>query len=663
MTVEKAPSTISFENFIFLVLNRKYDSIKEVLSSNNFDINSEDFRGVTALHYVAELDDLELVKLFSKQPKSRINVKTLDMMLTPLMIAAGNGNLNVMKFLLSKGADISAQNATGHTSLMLAAQGHHISCVNALIEQENCNPLAQNIIGKNALMLAIDNPEIVNKLLPISDLSQVDSSGSTALHLACEKGSEEVINILINISEIPINLKNNEGETPLHIAVKNIRLDLAEKLLQNGASLFEKDENGHNIFQFAAIYDESNEFLIKRKHELDDETFILAATYGRLPVLNIFLENYNEDKEIIIGEAIISAAKSGNLDCLKLLVAVYSKNELYLVNAGVAALEKNHFDCFEYIYNTFLDISTEDELTSGYRTIIITAAFSSGCVEACKLFLEQGIDPNGSDSTTYLMVASGNGNKDVVELLISHGADINSALINWGSALILATINSHFNIVKILLENGADFTIADNAGFTALLSAAYYGYADIFIEIFKWDKNLNQKSNDGLTLLLAASLSGNVYIIKTLFESGSDDQVTDDEGNNCFHCACQEAKGLNSLIFLIESVSNWEFLINSPNINGKTPLDLLILNENQGILYSLIATKSVMKDNFIFPLNVSIETNDYDMCLICRDDFVCEEMATKLPCGHLFHEHCYEEWSVTKPNCPYCQKFPFKVKK
>ena len=143
---------VPFENFISLVLKRNYEAIQPLLKSKDFDVNMEDFRGVTVLHYAAELDDFELIKMIlSQQPRAKINAKTLEMMSTPLMIAAGNGKTKALEILLENGADTSCQNASGYTALMLAVEGEHEDCVDILLEKGNCNIKIQNFYGVNAL--------------------------------------------------------------------------------------------------------------------------------------------------------------------------------------------------------------------------------------------------------------------------------------------------------------------------------------------------------------------------------------------------------------------------------------------------------------------------------------------------------------------------------
>lgn len=52
--------------------------------------------------------------------------------LTPLMAAAKGGNLEIVRFLLERGADVNARNEYGKTALRLAALDHRDDVVDYL---------------------------------------------------------------------------------------------------------------------------------------------------------------------------------------------------------------------------------------------------------------------------------------------------------------------------------------------------------------------------------------------------------------------------------------------------------------------------------------------------------------------------------------------------
>ncbi|XWS57100.1 hypothetical protein CRYUN_Cryun09bG0142500 [Craigia yunnanensis] len=43
--------------------------------------------------------------------------------------------------------------------------------------------------------------------------------------------------------------------------------------------------------------------------------------------------------------------------------------------------------------------------------------------------------------------------------------------------------------------------------------------------------------------------------------------------------------------------------------------------------------------------------------MICIEKLSSETEVTSMPCSHLFHGHCIEEWLNTSHQCPLC-RFP-----
>jgi ankyrin repeat protein len=97
------------------------------------DIEIKDRRGHTALMLAAENGNVEMVKaLIDKDAK--IEEKNNDGM-TALMFAAANGNVELVKALIDKGAKIEEKNKAGMTALMFAAANNSVGVVKALIDK------------------------------------------------------------------------------------------------------------------------------------------------------------------------------------------------------------------------------------------------------------------------------------------------------------------------------------------------------------------------------------------------------------------------------------------------------------------------------------------------------------------------------------------------
>ena len=89
------------------------------------------------------------------------------------------------------------------------------------------------------------------RMMPVSD--NVDDDGNNFIHHLVERGDYDSINEFLNrylmegFNDKVINLTNDSGETPLHLAVKNNFQDIAQLLIDFGADKDIKDKNGNII--------------------------------------------------------------------------------------------------------------------------------------------------------------------------------------------------------------------------------------------------------------------------------------------------------------------------------------------------------------------------------------------------------------------------------
>lgn len=108
---------------------------------------------------------------------------------------------------------------------------------------------------------------------------------------------------------------------------------------------------------------------------------------------------------------------------------------------------------------------------SGGRTRLQIACDKGNMETAKRLIEEDGYDVNDQDNAgnTALHEAALNGHLNIVELLVSHGADINvqSYEMFKDTPLIDASANGHLPVVKFLLEHGADPLVRNARGLTA----------------------------------------------------------------------------------------------------------------------------------------------------------------------------------------------------
>ena len=83
--------------------------------------------------------------------------------------------------------------------------------------------------------------EMLHLLDSGADLLVRNESGDTPLHLAARNGHKDIIELLLEHGS-DVNDVNNKGLTPLHWVAMNGRLDIAALLLEHGADINDRDK-------------------------------------------------------------------------------------------------------------------------------------------------------------------------------------------------------------------------------------------------------------------------------------------------------------------------------------------------------------------------------------------------------------------------------------
>ncbi|MEI6809586.1 MAG: ankyrin repeat domain-containing protein, partial [bacterium] len=166
--------------------------------------------------------------------------------LTPLHLAAEKGNLPVVSALLDKDADRNAREARfGATPLHVAVYRGQDKVVDLLLRSPSADVNAAQTNGVTVLGAAVlqGNMEICRKLLTAG--AKVDGNAGTfgPLHLAAERGDLDVVDLLIQ-SGADVNARGENGLTPLHRAAQMDRPEVVGRLLAKGADVNAKSEFG-----------------------------------------------------------------------------------------------------------------------------------------------------------------------------------------------------------------------------------------------------------------------------------------------------------------------------------------------------------------------------------------------------------------------------------
>lgn len=155
----------------------------------------------------------------------------------PLHYAAQGGHMELVKFLLAKGAVLDSKNNVGETPLMYACAYGKKEVAGYLLKK-GADLHHKTKFGTPVSYAAMrGNEEIVLYLVEKgADVTVADDNGQTLLHQCAWKGSGKMVNMLIK-KGIPANVRTKHGQTPLHIALLDGNLEVVKVLLKHGADV------------------------------------------------------------------------------------------------------------------------------------------------------------------------------------------------------------------------------------------------------------------------------------------------------------------------------------------------------------------------------------------------------------------------------------------
>ena len=172
-----------------------------------------------------------------------------DLYTKDLFQAVHNNDTNAITAALNAGANIEAKSNNGKKALDLA--------------KGNSQEILQAASDLFKAFESNDTSEIHKAITQVkgAHIDAKNNNGRTALHLAAEKGMNNIVRLLLlpdicafkTFAEINVNInaKDINDNTALHLAVENQKLDIIEFLLVHGADVKAKNSSGNTALHLA----------------------------------------------------------------------------------------------------------------------------------------------------------------------------------------------------------------------------------------------------------------------------------------------------------------------------------------------------------------------------------------------------------------------------
>ena len=230
---------------LFTVAVFGFPALVELLLDKGIDVNARNSLQATPLHAASRSGQLEVVRVLLAR-NADVNAKDRVFKGTPLHDASDRGYSEVVKELLAKNADVNARDKRQFTPLHLASWSGRLDIVRLLIDSgADVNAFDENHFTPLNFAIDLGYLAVVRLLLDSgAGVNARDNDQETPLHSAAREGYLDVARLLIERGA-DVNARDKDQVTPLHLASKYGRSDVVRILLDSSADANARDGNGH----------------------------------------------------------------------------------------------------------------------------------------------------------------------------------------------------------------------------------------------------------------------------------------------------------------------------------------------------------------------------------------------------------------------------------
>ena len=432
------------------------------------------------------------------------------------------------------------------------------------------------------------------------DFSATNEIGLTPLLYAIECNNERALRVLLEYSGVNMEYRlpdnfaaypyinkyegdsvNIGGATPLMFAIFKNNSRIVKELIDKGANVRAKDNEGNSVFLYACGFGDGNiirMLLQKDKTLVNDKTpngnlngLHYAAAFNNLNTINFLIKNVDmniNERDSNGCTALYYAAYYAKKDAYNLLIKLGANKDIgdnygvtpeYILSGGSSAIDlenKEDNNTNTYNENMFIARVIQTSDTNALRDIMMYSNFNmNSIIMAYETPLTYAIHLDKDDIVNELLSYRKN-NTNIINIKTSYipadevyfnedRAEFRGNIyLGDVSPLQYAIFKNNTNIINTLLHYGADINRKDSLGDNALMYAAMFSSAEVI------DTILNYSSNS--------------Y------------RVVDIYGNTPLH----NASSLGNTNALIALMNRTPININIQNINGDTPLHLAVKNNN-----------------------------------------------------------------------------------
>ena len=478
------------------------------------------------------------------------------------LLVASSANLQIVKMLVKAGAGVRATSNEGNTCLIFATYRGHTETVRYLVGLPQVDVNHKNNKGLTALHCAANHNQAdamevlidagadieakdddtgssplhlsrgldVAKLLVKAgaEVRATDNKGYTCLMCASYEGHTETVRYLVGLKDVDVNHISDDGRSALFSAVRKKHADVVEVLIDAGADIERKGNDGRSPLLVASSANlQIVKMLVKagagvRATSNEGTTCLIFATY----------RGHTETVRYLVGLPQVDVNRKNN----KGLTALH------------CAANHNHADVMEVLIDAGADIEAKDDDTG-----------------SSPLHLSRGLD--------------------VVKLLVKAGAEVRATDNKGYTCLMCASYEGHTETVRYLVGlPEVDMNHLNNRGYTSLHRAVFENHSDVVKVLIDAGADVEAKNDNGRSPLHRACMVGNPEIVQMLVEAGADVCAVDGKSDRCLSVAA--CHGHTETVRYLVGLP--EVDVNHRNLLGHTARDYARVKGHAGVVQVLL---------------------------------------------------------------------------
>ena len=392
-----------------------------------------------------------------------------------------------------------------------------------------------------------------------SSVDAAEPDGTTALHWAVRANDAEIVTMLLREGASP-NRSNRYGVTPLSLAATNGNASIAEMLMEAGADPRVASSEGETPLMTAAYAGSADTVRVLARHGAD-----VNARDGWMGETALMWAAAEDHPDVIKTLIELGADKNARSSAKQWPTLVYPRlglsNRTDFPRGEWTALMYAARDGAAGAVQALVASGVSLDLTDPDGATALVLSIINAHYELAEFLLESGADPNVADSKGMAalyaavdmntlgytvgrpapIIASRLTTLDMIEMLLSYGADPNATLK-----------------APIFRRQHADGDAALSAGTTPLMRAAKSGDVAAMRLLLDYRADIGLRQQNGSTLLMIAAGQGRrasrdqdddggrdndidpSAAVKLCLERGADVNASNDAGDTALHVASSE---------------------------------------------------------------------------------------------------------------------------